>query len=170
MHPGYQCLSEDPRAFGCTIAHWKAEFNHQIGWQFGIQQLRDTINDNTKMLILNIPHNPTGWYPSSEEWDDIIALCRQHELFLFCDEVYGTIRRHDGMDYNTEACDLYERSLCLGSFSKTLCCPGIRLGWIATHDQVGGGLGTLMFIIISLVSFIDLHLVYNSVFTYSCIR
>jgi aspartate/methionine/tyrosine aminotransferase len=52
---------------------------------------------------------------------------------LFCDEAYRELE-HGANDRLPAACDLDERGLSLGSVSKSYGLPGLRIGWIATHD------------------------------------
>ena len=136
MNPCYQPLSEDPKAFGCTIRQWKGEHTTEGGWQFPTSSLRSVLTEKTRMLVMNIPHNPTGWCPSDKQWDEIINICRERNLYLLSDNIYSMIPRNDGIEHSAAACDIYEKSVNVCGFSKTMGCPGIRIGWLVTHDQV----------------------------------
>jgi aspartate/methionine/tyrosine aminotransferase len=66
-------------------------------------------------------------------FEQVAEFARAHGLVLFSDEVYRELE-HDPTDRLHAACDLYERAVSLGSISKTYGLPGLRLGWLATHD------------------------------------
>ena len=64
----------------------------------------------------------------------VIELCAARNAWLFCDEVYRELE-HDPATLLPAAVDLYERAISLGSMSKTYGLPGLRLGWLASHDH-----------------------------------
>ena len=137
MFPGYQSLIEDPKAFGFTTSTWEARYLKESGWTFDVNELETLVTDNTKLLVMNVPHNPTGWYPTNEEFNRIISFCKKHDLFLFSDEMYALLAPHDtSKSLNPSACDAYQNAVTLTGMSKTLCCPGLRLGWLATKNEV----------------------------------
>jgi aspartate/methionine/tyrosine aminotransferase len=70
---------------------------------------------------------------SRAKLEDLIAICRQHNLLLFSDEVYRFLERRDE-DTLPAACDLYENAISLGAMSKTYGLAGLRIGWIATRN------------------------------------
>lgn len=69
-----------------------------------------------------------------EVLDRVIKLCAARNAWLFCDEVYRELE-HDPATLLPAAVDLYERAISLGSMSKTYGLPGLRLGWLASHDH-----------------------------------
>ena len=71
IDPVYQSLAEIPRSIGCSITSWRIEErDHQ--WYLDIGFLEKNINSKTKMLIMNFPHNPTGYLPPIEDFNKII--------------------------------------------------------------------------------------------------
>ncbi|MEO0867568.1 MAG: aminotransferase class I/II-fold pyridoxal phosphate-dependent enzyme, partial [Cyanobacteria bacterium J06642_11] len=66
--------------------------------------------------------------------DELMSICRQHNLLLFSDEVYRCLEYCDD-DTLPAACDLYENAVSLGVMSKTYGLAGLRIGWIATRNQ-----------------------------------
>lgn len=64
----------------------------------------------------------------------VIELCAARKAWLFCDEVYRELE-HDPAALLPAAVDLYEHAISLGSMSKTYGLPGLRLGWLASHDR-----------------------------------
>ena len=64
----------------------------------------------------------------------VLELAAKHNIYVFSDEVYRELE-HDPATRLPAACDLYDRALSLGSVSKTYGLPGLRLAWLASHDQ-----------------------------------
>ena len=126
--PAYQSLESLPAA---TCAVTAVPLDPDDGWHLDPDRIRDAVRPNTRVLILNAPHNPTGTLPSRATFDAVVALCRQHGLWLLCDEVYR------GLEYDPAArlpqvADIYERGVSLNVMSKAYGLPGLRIGWLAT--------------------------------------
>ena len=60
MQPGYQPHAENAMVFGCTVKPWDCDYSPDSGWKFQISALRAAVTDNSKILVMSIPHNPTG--------------------------------------------------------------------------------------------------------------
>jgi aspartate/methionine/tyrosine aminotransferase len=63
----------------------------------------------------------------------VFELASRHGIYVFSDEVYRELE-HDPGTRLPAGCDLYDRAVSLGSVSKTYGLPGLRLGWLASHD------------------------------------
>jgi aspartate/methionine/tyrosine aminotransferase len=130
--PGYQSLYEIPRAIGCRVSLW--EPGESDGWQFHLDRLETLLQPDTRLVVVNFPHNPTGALPSVETFEALIGLLRQRGIFLFCDEMYRGLEIEPGATLPA-ACDRYERAVTLGGLSKSYGLPGLRIGWLATRDR-----------------------------------
>jgi len=86
------------------------------------------------MVVVNFPHNPTGYQPSRPEWDAIIEVVRGAGAVLFSDEMYRELE-YDESARLPSACDRYERAITLSGLSKSFGLPGLRIGWLATQDR-----------------------------------
>jgi aspartate/methionine/tyrosine aminotransferase len=130
--PGYQSLVEVARAAGCEVSLWQArEENH---WGLDLDELRRLLRPHTKAIIINTPHNPTGYLMSRELYETIHRFAQEKNLLLFSDEVY----RESEYDVNTRlpaACDYGEHAISLGVTSKTYGLAGLRIGWVATKNR-----------------------------------
>ena len=130
--PCYQSLYSIPRSLGCEVTLWETDF--EGAWRLDIDALARMIKPSTRAVIINSPHNPTGFHLNSSEQEKILALLRSKGIWLFSDEVYREIEL-DPRDRLAAACDLYENAISLGVLSKSYGLPGLRLGWIATRNQ-----------------------------------
>ena len=130
--PGYQSHSSIAQSIGCDVEWWKS--HEADNWELDLDWLRGAIRPNTKAVVINCPHNPTGYVMSRAKLEELVAICRHHNILLFSDEVYRFLEYRDD-DTLPAACDLYENAISLGVMSKTYGLAGLRIGWIATHNQ-----------------------------------
>ncbi len=130
--PAYQSLYEVARAIGCEVSKW--EPNENKGWQFDVRHLEKNLKDNTKLVVVNFPHNPTGYVPPSKDYEALIDLVRQRNIHLLSDEMYRYLEVDDGATLPA-GCELYDKAISLFGLSKTFGLPGLRIGWIVSHDH-----------------------------------
>lgn len=130
--PGYQSLYSVARSRGVEVVRWEGEEDE--GWALDPDDLERWITPKTRAVVLNCPHNPTGYLMDRERFDRVVEVCRKHGLVLFSDEVYRELE-FEVQDRLPAACDVYERAVSLGVMSKTYGLPGLRIGWIATRDR-----------------------------------
>lgn len=103
-------------------------------WELDFDELDQLISAKTKMLVVNFPHNPTGYLPSQEQLNKLAKLADQRGLILFCDEMYfGLV--HSGTPPITSAAELTQRAVVLSGLSKTYGLPGLRSGWLIVQDK-----------------------------------
>ena len=134
VSPSYQSLHEIARSIGCEVTNWTLQTGKNGSWQVDLDQLEASLNARTRMLVINFPHNPTGYMLTLVELDAIIGLARKHGLILFSDEMYRLL------EYTPDAqlppvCDLYEKGISLSGLSKSFALPGLRIGWLATQEK-----------------------------------
>jgi len=130
--PGYQSLYEIARTIGCQVSMWEPE--EDANWHFDLEKLAALIRPSTKLVVVNFPHNPTGYIPPQDEFDALIEMLRKKGIFLLSDEMYRFLEVNPGATL-TSACSTYERAFSLFGMSKTFGLPGLRIGWIATRHQ-----------------------------------
>ena len=96
-----------------------------------------------KSLLINSPNNPTGVVYSRETLEGIAATCKEHDLWLISDEVYDTqIWQGEHISPRSLA-DMQDRTLVVGSMSKSHAMTGSRIGWIIGPKDVISHLVTL---------------------------
>ena len=84
--PHYQSLSEVAKGLGCFISPWRAR--EENGWALDLDELRHLMRTNTRAIIINTPHNPTGYLMSVDDYDAVHRFAQENNLLLFSDEVY----------------------------------------------------------------------------------
>jgi aspartate/methionine/tyrosine aminotransferase len=130
--PAYQSLADVARAAGCDVSPWRAR--EENNWRLDLDELRHLMRTNTRAILLNTPHNPTGYLMPREDYEAVHQFARQNKLLLFSDEVYRESEYEPAMRLPA-ACDLGEHAVSLGVTSKTYGLAGLRIGWIATKNR-----------------------------------
>jgi aspartate/methionine/tyrosine aminotransferase len=129
--PGYQSLYAIAAAMGCKVSYWRPAEDR--AWRFEAADLEGLLQPDTKLVVVNFPHNPTGSLPSQEEFQAMVEMVRRRGSYLLCDEMYRFLEL-DRDDPLPAGCALYERAVSLGGLSKSFGLPGLRIGWCATRE------------------------------------
>lgn len=129
--PGYQSLYELAQAVGCQVSLWQP--HEEQGWAFDLDDLRQMVRPDTRLVVVNFPHNPTGYLPTEEEFTELINIVRQRGAYLFSDEMYRFLEIGEAKTLPA-ACDQYEKAISLSGLSKAFGLPGLRIGWLAGKD------------------------------------
>jgi len=96
--------------------------------------LKNLISKNTKLIVINFPHNPTGFSPNIDDYMQIIELARHHNITIFSDEMYRFLHHENNFNL-LSACDLYENAISLWGTAKTFGLAGLRLGWLTSKNK-----------------------------------
>ena len=135
-YPTYQQLYETPKRLGAKVDYWRAKESKD--WQLDIEELKSLIRPNTKMIIINNPHNPSGAVVPKSTLDSLIDVAEQHQLIIMADEVYRPIFHSispGSPDFPPSIVSLgYVKTIATGSLSKAYSLAGIRVGWIASRS------------------------------------
>jgi aspartate/methionine/tyrosine aminotransferase len=129
--PCYQSLAEVARAIGTEVSDWRGD--PQRAWALDLDNLEKQLTPRTRLVVVNFPHNPTGWLPPAQFVTDLSAMSNRHGFTIFSDEVYRGLEL-DPRDRLPSLADVNERAVALGVMSKAHGLPGLRIGWIATRD------------------------------------
>ena len=130
--PAYQSLYEVARSVGAEVT--LVELREADGWRLDVDEVRRAMRPETKAVVVNAPHNPTGMLPSHAEWRALAGMCIDAGVHLVSDEVYRFLEA-DPADRLAAGCDALDRGVSLGVMSKSFAMAGLRIGWIATRDR-----------------------------------
>jgi aspartate/methionine/tyrosine aminotransferase len=132
MSPMYQSLYQVAKDLGCSISFWEPE-NENNNWYYNPSALKKIVTDKTKLIVINFPHNPTGFSPNIEDFKAIIDIARERNITLFSDEMYRFLH-HNKAEILPSASDLYDNAISLWGTAKTLGLAGLRLGWLTSKN------------------------------------
>lgn len=129
--PTYQQLYSIPESFDADVK--LLQLSHENGYLPDLDKLRELAVPGTKMICINNPNNPTGALMPREMLEQIVEIARNCGAYILCDEVYRHLTQED--EWSESIIDLYEKGISVSSMSKVFSLAGLRLGWIATHDE-----------------------------------
>lgn len=136
-YPTYQQLYEIPKRLGAEVDYWRAE--ETKNWQLDIEDLKSLLRPNTRMIIINNPHNPSGVIVPRSTLDFLIEVAKEHDLVIMADEVYRPLFHSispGSPDFPPSVLSLeYAKTIATGSLSKAYSLAGIRVGWIASRSS-----------------------------------
>ncbi|MCX6373111.1 MAG: aminotransferase class I/II-fold pyridoxal phosphate-dependent enzyme [Actinobacteria bacterium] len=130
--PCYQSMETVTVATGAHVSALLMRREH--GWALDLDELRGLLRPTTRLVAVNYPNNPTGHVPDAETFRELVALCDERGIRLFCDEVYRGIEVDQARTL-PQAADLSETALSLNVASKSYGLPGLRVGWLACRDR-----------------------------------
>jgi aspartate/methionine/tyrosine aminotransferase len=96
-----------------------------------LDEVKRLTDEQTKVLLVNTPHNPSGAILSNEELRELHDFAVERGIHFVCDEVYHPI--YHGRE--TDSAATLPHATVLGGFSKALALSGLRIGWIVDRDQ-----------------------------------
>jgi aspartate/methionine/tyrosine aminotransferase len=101
------------------------------------EDLEKFITEKTKVLILNFPHNPTGQILLREDLEPIARVANRHNILVVADDIYNGML-YDQAEYFplAKAPGMKEKTLTIGSFSKTYAMDGWRIGYLIAPSEV----------------------------------
>jgi aspartate/methionine/tyrosine aminotransferase len=130
--PGYQSLYSVAQAVGADVTLLPLHEERQ--WQLDMTELRNSLRPETKVIVINFPHNPTGALLDQSTYQELLTLAQERHIYLFSDESYRFLEYHDEQRLSG-AVESSSYGLSLGVLSKTYALAGLRIGWIATRDS-----------------------------------
>jgi aspartate/methionine/tyrosine aminotransferase len=130
--PGYQSLYEVARAAGADVT--LHELKETQGWAIDLDLLRSQVTPATSLIVVNLPHNPTGMLSDRATFDALVTIAAEAGAHLLVDEVYRGLEL-DPADRLPTGADSGPLGISLGVMSKAYALAGLRIGWLASHDR-----------------------------------
>ena len=103
------------------------------GWAIDLDLLRRQVAPRTKLIVVNVPHNPTGALPDVATYRAVAEIAADAGATLLSDEVYRFLEL-DPLDRLPAGADVGPHGVSVGVMSKSFALAGLRIGWLASHD------------------------------------
>ncbi len=133
LTPAYDSLLNLALHVSGNVSRWELKPGDD-GWEIDLDELDTLVSSRTKLVVVNFPHNPTGFLPDHNQLRTIAEIAQRNGAWIFCDEMYRGLELN-GLDSLPSMVDLAERSLALAGLSKVHGLPGLRSGWLVVHDE-----------------------------------
>lgn len=133
LDPAYDCYSPAVHLAGGKAIHIPMREDFTIDWR----ELRQTVNQKTRILIINNPHNPSGKMMDQEDFDALVQVMTDHPNLMLCsDEVYEfiTFEKNHFSAHHHEI--LRNRSIIVSSFGKTFHLTGWKIGYLIAPEPI----------------------------------
>jgi aspartate/methionine/tyrosine aminotransferase len=133
IFPTYQQLYSTAKSFGANVKLLTLRADNR--WLPDTDELKCLIDERTKLIVINNPHNPSGSLIGMERMKEICSLAEEARVWILCDESYRGLYV-DPDDHVPSVIEISDRGIATGSFSKPFSLPGLRLGWIAAKEEI----------------------------------
>lgn len=106
-------------------------------WSFDRDELVSLFGPRTRGIIINTPHNPLGKVYSRDELEFIAALCQEHDVLVFTDEIYEHIVYDDSEHISMMTIEgMRDRTIVVNGLSKTYSVTGWRVGYVIAPPDI----------------------------------
>jgi len=131
--PGFTTFSALPESLQVETRHYAIRKKNDF--RLDVEEIKTLADENTKLILINSPHNPTGATVSDAELDHLHEFTSSRGIQLVSDEVYHPIyhAREDGSGATKSAARLPHATV-IHDFSKAFPLSGVRTGWMIEHD------------------------------------
>ena len=133
LDPSYDCYETPVLLCGAKSIRIPLDINYSPNWN----QISDSINEKTRMLIINNPHNPSGKTWKKEDFNSLVTLLKKYpNLLVLSDEVYEFITYEKNHLSIHSFPMLHERCISVSSFGKTLHITGWKIGYLVAPKRL----------------------------------
>jgi aspartate/methionine/tyrosine aminotransferase len=126
--PGFPANAALAESLGLAVRYYTLRAENQF--RVELDEIRRLVDRNTRLLLVNSPHNPTGAVLSDAEMQDLHDFCVDRRIRFVSDQVYHPI--YHGAE--TRSAARLPHATVISDFSKALCLSGLRVGWMIDHD------------------------------------
>jgi aspartate/methionine/tyrosine aminotransferase len=137
VYPTYQQLYAVPESLGAEVSLWKLKKEKK--YIPDVEELKTLVKENTKMIIINNPNNPTGSTIPKSALVGLVKFAEERDIIILSDEVYRPLFHGVSPvdeEFPPSLISLgYSKTIVTGSMSKAYSLAGIRIGWIASRDR-----------------------------------
>ncbi len=128
--PGFPPFTAVPESLGIETRTYTLRAEDEFA--LDADAVLSLVDDHTKLLLVNTPHNPSGAVVAPEILRKLHDITAERGVQLVVDEVYRPI--YHGEAYPTAAA--LPHAIVLGDLSKAFCLSGLRIGWIIDRDEI----------------------------------
>jgi aspartate/methionine/tyrosine aminotransferase len=134
VSPAYQQLLSVPKAITTNVSEWSVVQGE--GFRYDLDHLESLVRPETKLIVINSPHNPTGAMLTQTDLARVVEIAARSGAWILSDEAYRWLEHPGGEKLPSPAHDLGERIISDGTKSKPFGLPGLRIGWLVANPEI----------------------------------
>ena len=165
ISPAYQSLYQVLESLDCEVSYWKPKQvtgaasavagasavasdaagasadasavaeESAAGWNYDVEDLRKLVREDTRLIVINFPHNPTGAFITPAQQEQIVEIARSCGAYIYSDEMYRELIVGEGVETLPSVSDIYEKGISLWGTAKSFGLAGLRTGWFVSQDR-----------------------------------
>lgn len=132
LKPGYHSHTSIAESLGAGVSYWV--LREENGFDPDLDDLRAVVRRETKVIVVNFPHNPTGVTLTATQLDDLVTIASSVDAYLLWDSAFSELV------YNRSPLPdpllSYPKTISVGTFSKAFGLPGMRFGWCQARPEL----------------------------------
>ncbi|MGA0121862.1 MAG: pyridoxal phosphate-dependent aminotransferase [Gaiellales bacterium] len=140
--PFYAPYTQVLRSSGVAVDH--VALRPEDAFHPRVEEIAAAVRPETRAVVLTHPHNPTGAMLDRAELQAIADVCRERDLWLLADEVYGEFAYAGDFTSVLALEGVEDRVVSLGTLSKSYAMTGFRHGWAVSPPELGARAGVLL--------------------------
>ena len=130
--PSYQSLEEGVKYAGGTVT--RVGLTPENNWQIAVGAVQNALQDNTKYLIFNDPHNPSGSLLREDIKKQLVSIAEEKGILILSDEVYRLLEINP-KDKSASIAEMTKNGIALGTMAKPWGAGGACIGWAVCQDK-----------------------------------
>jgi aspartate/methionine/tyrosine aminotransferase len=127
-NPGFPANTALAESLGIAVRYYQLRAENRF--RMDPDEVRGLVDRDTRLLLVNSPHNPTGAVLSDGEMESMHDFCAERGVRFVSDQVYHPV--YHGAESRSAA--RLPHATVISDFSKALCLSGLRIGWMVDHD------------------------------------
>lgn len=131
-NPGFPANTALAASLGIEIRYYNLRAEN--AFRIEIEEIHRLVDHDTRLLLVNSPHNPTGAILSDQEMDSLHDFCVERGIPFVSDQVYHPIYHIHYTSAETRSAARLPHATVISDFSKALCLSGLRIGWMIERD------------------------------------
>lgn len=133
VFPAFESLYQIPKYIGYEVRF--LQLRREDNFRPDLNKLSTLIDENTAIIVLNNPHNPTGIVYLDDEIQTIISLAERYDSQILADEHYRFIS-YENADILPSLFKKSANIVAVGSIGKCFGCIGLRIGWMVGSEEI----------------------------------
>lgn len=134
FEPAYDCYTPQIQLAGGIVKPYQMTYpDYAIDWN----RVKEMVSDKTRMIVINTPHNPSGTVLNKEDMQSLEDIVKNTNIIVLSDEVYEHLI-YDGEEHQSvmRFPNLFEQSMAVFSFGKTLHATGWKMGYVVGPEYL----------------------------------